>query len=296
MAQQYGTNIVGACAPGKGGAEFLSRPVYSSLAEANAALRPQVVSVFVPPKAAADAIIECVEQEIPLVVAYAEGVPTSDQLRVIILFSRLMMSANEKIQAAIRSQGKSRLIGANCPGMILPHSRVKLGIQPLSVHSPGCVGLASRSGTISYELASQTTTLGLGQSVVFGLGGDPFPGTRTWEALSVMLHDPLTRVICLIGEVGGQMEEEAADVYTQYVAKMKREKREREIKPVVGFVAGQQTERGKMYGHAGAVWYEDWESAASKKKCWEEAGFKMAPTLGDVGALLKEEAGRVGIA
>jgi succinyl-CoA synthetase alpha subunit len=178
--------------------------------------------------------------------------------------------------------------------MILPHSLVKLGIQPLSVHTPGIVGLASRSGTISYELASQTTSLGLGQSVVFGLGGDPFPGTRTWEALHVMLHDPLTKVVCLIGEVGGQMEEEAAELYEEYTREMRA--KGKEAKPVVGFIAGMQTERGKVYGHAGAVWHDDWESAGSKKRCWEKAGFVMADTLGDVGGLLKREAMRLGLA
>lgn len=159
------------------------------------------------------------------------------------------------------------------------------------MHYPGSIGLASRSGTISYELASQTSALGLGQSVVFGLGGDPFPGTRTWEALRVMLDDNATKVICLIGEVGGQMEEEAAAVYADYLKNLGPGEK---AKPVVGFIAGQSTERGKMYGHAGAIWYEDWESAASKKKCWTDAGFIMAPTLGDVGDLIREQAVRVG--
>ena len=175
--------------------------------------------------------------------------------------------------------------------MILPHSLVKLGIQPLSVHSPGCVGLASRSGTISYELAAQTTALGLGQSVVFGLGGDPFPGTRTWEALSMMLKDPKTKVVCLIGANRGQMEEESAAVYVEDNAPLSA--LGKQPKPVVGFIAGRQTERGKMYGHAGAVWHEDYESAASKKQCWLDAGFAIAPTLGDVGELLQVEAARL---
>jgi succinyl-CoA synthetase alpha subunit len=112
--------------------------------------------------------------------------------------------ADDQVQQALRSQSRSRLVGANCPGVIYPHARVKLGIQPLSVHQPGFVGLASRSGTVSYELANLTTSLGLGQSVVFGLGGDPFPGTRTWETLRYMINDPLTQVICLVGEIGGQ--------------------------------------------------------------------------------------------
>lgn len=191
VAYEYGTNVVGACAPKKGGQEFLGKPVFGDVKEAVSALRPRIASVFAPPSAAADSLIECIEAEIPLVVAYAEGVSQHDQLRV---------------QAALRSQNKTRVIGANCPGAIFPHQRIKLGIQPLKVHSPGIVGLISRSGTISYDLAQQTTSLGLGQSAVFGLGGDPFPGTRSWEALKVLLEDPLTKIVCLVGEIGGQSE------------------------------------------------------------------------------------------
>ncbi|RSH93535.1 hypothetical protein EHS25_007893 [Saitozyma podzolica] len=248
VAQDYGTNIVGACAPNKGGQAFLDRPVFGSVREGVHELRPRIASVFVPPQSAAESIIECIEAEIPLVVAYAEGISTKDQLRV---------------QRALRSQSRTRLIGANCPGAIFPHQRVKLGIQPLSVHSPGYVGLASRSGTISYELAAQASALGLGQSVVFGLGGDPFPGTRTWEALRFMLDDPLTRIICLVGEVGGQMEEEAATVYEEYLKSLRPGQT---TKPVVGFIAGQSTQRGLMYGHSGAVWWDEQETAGAKKQ------------------------------
>ncbi|GFZ44366.1 SCS-alpha [Saitozyma sp. JCM 24511] len=277
VAQDYGTNIVGSCAPNKGGQTFLDRPVFGGVREGVEKLKPRIASVFVPPQAAADSIIECIEAEIPLVVAYAEGVPTKDQLRV---------------QRALRSQTKTRVIGANCPGVIFPHHKVKLGIQPLGVHSPGYIGLASRSGTISYELAAQTSALGLGQSVVLGLGGDPFPGTRTWEALQFMLDDPLTKVICLVGEVGGQMEEEAAAVYEQYLRCLPSGQKP---KPVVGFIAGQSTKRGLVYGHAGAVWWEDQEAAGPKKQRWTDAGFVMAPTLGDLGGLLEQEVAKMGL-
>lgn len=274
-AFNYGTNIVGASAPKKGGQEFLGKPVYGAVQEAVSALRPRIASVFAPPSAAADSIIECIEAEIPLVVSYAEGVPQYDQLRV---------------QAALRSQNKTRLIGANCPGAIFPHQRIKLGIQPLQVHSPGIVGLISRSGTISYDLAQQTTTLGLGQSAVFGLGGDPFPGTRSWEALKVLLEDPLTKIVCVVGEVGGQMEEEAAAYYASYRANNPNPK------PVVGFVAGAATELGKVYGHAGAVWWDTKETTAAKRQALAEAGFIMAPTIGDIGGLIKAEVDRLGLA
>jgi succinyl-CoA synthetase alpha subunit len=275
VAFEYGTNIVGASAPKKGGQEFLGKPVYGGVQEAVNALRPRIASVFAPPVAAADSIIECIEAEIPLVVSYAEGVPQKDQLRV---------------QAALRSQNKTRVIGANCPGAIFPHQRIKLGIQPLRVHSPGMVGLISRSGTISYDLAQQTTTLGLGQSAVFGLGGDPFPGTRSWEALKVLLEDPLTKIVCVVGEVGGQMEEEAAAYYAAY------RKATANPKPVVGFVAGAATQRGKVYGHAGAVWWEPNETTASKRQAMADAGFVMAPTIGDIGGLIKSEVDRLGLA
>jgi len=271
VAQKFGTNIVGAVAPGKGGHEFLGKPVYGSLREGVEETQPYAIEVFVPPRSAADAIIDCVENETPLIVSLAEGIPTHDQLRV---------------QSALRSQPKSRLMGANCPGMIIPSKKLKLGIQPLHVHSPGRVGLASRSGTISYELAAQTTALGLGQSIVCGLGGDMFPGTRTWEALQLMLDDDRTEVICLVGEIGGQMEEEAAAIYTQYLSSLSSTQRP---KPVVGFIAGQATRRGLTYGHAGAIWWDEDESAARKKEVWEKAGFRMARTIGDIGGLIKEE-------
>ncbi|WOO83131.1 Succinate--CoA ligase [ADP-forming] subunit alpha, mitochondrial [Vanrija pseudolonga] len=271
VAKEYGTNIIGAVAPNKGGQEFLGTPTFGSVKEGVAALKPRIASVFVPPQAAADSIIECIEAEIPLIVAYAEGVPTHEQL---------------KVQRALRSQSKSRLVGANCPGVIFPHQRVKLGIQPLRVHSPGSIGIVSRSGTVSYELAGATTALGLGQSAVYGLGGDPFPGTRTWEALQLMLEDPYTKVICLVGEIGGQMEEEAAAVYKAYVAGLAPGAKP---KPVVGFVAGAATQQGLMYGHAGAIWWSPDETANAKRQVLADAGMIMAPTLGDIGGLLKRE-------
>ncbi|BEI81356.1 hypothetical protein CcaverHIS002_0205160 [Cutaneotrichosporon cavernicola] len=268
ISKNYGTNIVGTVAPKKGGQEMVGKPVFNTVKEGVAALKPRIASVFVPPFAAADAIIECIEAEIPLVVAYAEGIPTQEQL---------------KVQRALRSQNKTRVVGANCPGVIFPHERIKLGIQPLQVHSPGCVGIATRSGTISYELAAQTTALGLGQSAVYGLGGDPFPSTRTWEALQLILDDPKAKFGVLVGEVGGQMEEEAAQVLGEVA------------KPIVGFVAGAATERGLMYGHAGAVWWNQNETAVAKRQVWKDAGFIMADTLGDLGPLIKETADKMGL-
>ena len=270
IASDYGTNIVGFAAPNKGGQEFIGKPVYGSMGEAIKELKPRIASLFVPVHAAADAMIDAIEAEIPLIVAYAEGIPTRDQLRV---------------QAALRSQNKSRVVGANCPGVIFPHERVKLGIQPLPVHSPGDIGIVSRSGTISYDLAAQTSALGLGQSAVYGLGGDPFPCTRTWEAVQLMIEDPKTKVICIVGECGGQMEEEAAQVYAEYVRNLPAGQ---VPKPAVGFVAGEATKRGLMYGHAGAVWWEPEERTLAKKKFMQNAGITMADTLGDLGALIKQ--------
>jgi len=276
ISQEFGTNIVGAVAPGRGGSTFLDRPVYGKVTEAVSELNPFAVSVFVPPQAAADAIIECIEAEVPLVVSVAEGIPTHDQL---------------KVQSVLRSQWKSRLVGANSPGLIIPSAKFKLGIQPLSVHSPGRVGIASRSGTLSYELASQTTALGLGQSIVFGLGGDPFPGTTTCEALEWMLNDPATEIICIVGEIGGQMEEEAAAA----VARYRSDPRNKPFKPMIGFIAGQLAERGRLHGHAGAIWYEDSESAANKIAMWRKAGITVADRLGDIGRLIKEAADEIQI-
>lgn len=275
VALNFGTNIVGAVSPGKDGQTFLSKPVYGSLAKGVAESSPYAVSVFVPPHAAASAIMECIEAEVPLIVSVAEGIPTHDQL---------------KIQAMLRQQGKSRLLGPNCPGMIIPGIKLKLGIQPLSVHSPGRIGLVSRSGTISYELAAKTSELGYGQSFVFGLGGDPFPGTRTWEALDLMLYDDTTEVICVVGEIGGQMEEEAAEVYKSYLANIAPGQIP---KPVVGFIAGQSAAHGVMHGHAGAIWWEEAEKATSKIKVWEQAGFVVAKTIGDIGALIKAEVDKI---
>lgn len=277
IAQKWGTNIVGATAPKKGGQELLGKPVFNTVREGVEALKPRIASVFVPPSGAADSIIECIEAEIPLIVAYAEGVPTQEQL---------------KVQRVLRSQNKSRVVGANCPGVIFPHQKVKLGIQPLHIHTPGSVGIATRSGTISYELAAQTSHLGLGQSAVYGLGGDPFPGTRTWEALQLMLEDPVCKMIVLVGEVGGQMEEEAADVYQRYIRSLSPGQA---AKPVVGFVTGAATERGLVYGHAGAVWWNQEETAVAKRKVWADAGFVMADTLGDLGPLIKQEADKLSL-
>lgn len=259
----FGTNIVGGTSPGKGGREHLGKPVYNTVREAVRDLKPHVSSVFVPAILAADAIIEAIEAEVPLIVAYAEGVPTHDQLR---------------IRDALQSQSRSRLVGANCPGMSAVVSKCKLGISPVNGLLPGKVGVAARSGTLSYEASQQLKDVGLGQSYVFGLGGDPFPGTRTAEALEFMLSDDSTEGIVLIGEIGGTMEEEVADLLS----------RTKTSKPIVGYIAGQSIPQSRTFGHAGALWEDGLLGAKDKIALWERAGIRMAPTPGDIGKVMLE--------
>ncbi|KAH8928237.1 putative succinyl-CoA ligase subunit alpha, mitochondrial-like protein [Atractiella rhizophila] len=269
IALNYGTNIVGGVSPGKGGQKMFDRPVYSTLKEAVNELKPDASLVFVPPKLAADAIINAIEEEIGLVVAVAEGIPTHDQL---------------KIMHALKSQNKTRLVGANSPGLICPINTFKLGIQPLAVHTPGRIGVAGRSGTMTYEAASQLSELGLGQSYVFGLGGDPFPGSQLF-ASAILFNSRHCGYegIVLIGEVGGQMEEEAADFLNSLSPTD-----ERRAKPIVGYVAGQQVIPFKAHGHAGAWWDGERGGVADKRTLWESAGIRLAENLGKVGVCMKE--------
>ncbi|KAI5478811.1 hypothetical protein MNV49_004543 [Pseudohyphozyma bogoriensis] len=272
IPQKFGTNIVGGVSPNKGGTTHLGVPVYSTLKEAVKQLQPDVISVFVPPLLAAPAILEAVDERVPLIVSVAEGIPAHDQML---------------IHQSLKCQSYSRLVGANCPGLINTRG-CKLGIQPLHIHTPGCIGIAGRSGTLTYEAAASTTSAGLGQSFVFGLGGDLYPGTRTSEALQYLLTDPDTTGIVLIGEIGGEMEEEVA-VYLEEREK-RGEDRGMRRKPIVGVIVGEASEglRGRILGHSGARWERESEKAGEKKRRWREVGIEVVETPGEVGSVLKK--------
>lgn len=250
-------------------------PLFPSVATAKRELAAEygdhgidAAAVFVPPAAAADAVIECVEAEIATIVAVAEGIPTRDQMRVM---------------AVLHTQERSRYVGANSPGYTNPRG-ARLGIAPLAAAMPGYVGIAARSGTLSYEAMGATKDLGMGQSYCLGLGGDYYPGTRTDEALEFLLNDDATRAIILIGEVGGSMEEDAA-AYLQALPR-------RPSKPIVGFVAGLAVPPGRKYGHAGAIYDDDalvMHSAQQKRSQWRDAGIIVTATIGDTAAALQAE-------
>lgn len=268
LSESIGTNIVGGVTPGKGGQQHLDKPVYDKLADAVRDLKPHATAVFVPPSLAADAIIDAIQCEIPLIVSVAEGVPLRDQMR---------------IMAALHSQSASRLVGCNSPGMMSPAGGCRLGISPVSVAAPGPVGIASRSGTLSYEAAWSTRHLG--QSTILGLGGDFYPGTRHAEAVDFFMQDTQTKAIVLVGEVGGVMEEEAAErikeLYTNADGSLH--------KPVVGFIAGRNVPPGQIFGHAGAIWRDGLNSADQKRKALSDVGVVVVDAIGDVGQAAEKE-------
>jgi succinyl-CoA synthetase alpha subunit len=258
---EYGTNLVGGVTPGKGGTKVLDRPIFNTVYEARKEAGANATMIFVPPPFAADAILEAIDAGIELIVAITEGIPVLDMLRV----KKALGHAN----------GKSRLIGPNCPGVITPGA-CKIGIMPGHIHKPGRVGVVSKSGTLTYEAVGQLTALGIGQSSCVGIGGDPLHGTSFIDVLDLFNKDADTDAVIMIGEIGGTSEIQAAEWIK---ANMK--------KPVVGFVAGQTAPKGKRMGHAGAIISGGKGTAAEKYEAMRECGIHTVLSAGEIGDTLK---------
>ncbi|EEU37763.1 uncharacterized protein NECHADRAFT_54871, partial [Fusarium vanettenii 77-13-4] len=262
---EYGTNVVGGVSPGKGGQTHLDLPVFSTVQEAMAEVKPHVSAVFVPAQFAAKAIIESIEAEVPLVVSVAEHVPVHDMLRV---------------HEILRTQSKTRLVGPNCPGIIAPE-QCRVGIMPYKQYTRGCVGIVSKSGTLSYEAVGSTSRAGLGQSIVVGMGGDMLPGTTLADGLRLFFEHEETKGIIVIGEIGGEAELEAADLIKEY-------RKTANPKPVVAMVAGRTAPEGKTMGHAGAVFSAGDITAGAKAKALEDAGAIVVAHPGVMGETMRE--------
>jgi succinyl-CoA synthetase alpha subunit len=261
--RDYGTNVVSGVTPGKGGQDFEGVPIYNTVQDAVDATGANASMILVPPPFAADAIMEAADAEIPLIVAITEGVPVLD-----------MVSAVSFVY-----QKGSRLIGPNCPGIITP-GQIKIGIMPGSIHKTGQVGVVSRSGTLTYEAVGQLTRVGLGQSTCIGIGGDPVNGTNFIDCLKLFQEDLQTEAIVMIGEIGGDAEEQAAAYAKDNVSK-----------PIVSFIAGQTAPPGRRMGHAGAIISGGHGTAAEKMNALEAAGIHVVETPAEIGEKMLEVLG-----
>jgi succinyl-CoA synthetase alpha subunit len=252
---EYGTNVVGGVTPGKGGSTHLDRPVFNTVADAVSKAGADVSIIFVPPAFAADAIMEAADAGIKVIICITEGIPTNDMITA---------------KAFVKEKGCT-LIGPNCPGVMTP-GEAKVGIMPGFIFKKGTIGVVSKSGTLTYEAVDQLTKLGLGQSTAIGIGGDPIIGTTTKEAVELLMNDPETTGIVMIGEIGGGMEAEAAHWIKAHGTK-----------PVVGFIAGQTAPKGRRMGHAGAIVGGADDTAAAKMKIMAECGIHVVQSPADIG-------------
>ena len=261
QSKDYGTDFVGGVTPGKGGTMHEGSPVFNTVHEAVKKTGANAAMIFVPPMNAADSIMECLEEEVPLIICITEGIPVQDMV---------------KVKAALRTHKNSRLVGPNCPGIITP-GECKIGIMPGHIHMPGNVGFVSRSGTLTYEAVYQLTQRDIGQSTCIGLGGDPLMGMNFIDALELFEKDPQTEVVVMIGEIGGTAEVEAARWIKKNMSK-----------PVVAFIAGATAPRAKRMGHAGAIILSNEETADSKFKILEECGVHVVRSPADIGQKVQE--------
>jgi succinyl-CoA synthetase alpha subunit len=257
---EYGTNVVGGVTPGKGGGIHLEKPVFNTVKDAVETTGADVSVIFVPPAFAADAIMEAADAGIGVIVCITEGIPTKDMIMV----SEFLKNKD------------SRLVGPNCPGVITP-GEAKVGIMPGFIHEPGRIGIVSRSGTLTYEAVDQLTKTGLGQTTAIGIGGDPIIGTTTRDAIELLMNDPKTEGIVMIGEIGGTMEADAANYVKEFGTK-----------PVVGFIAGATAPKGRTMGHAGAIIGGKDDTAEAKKAIMRDCGIHVVDSPADIGKKMAE--------
>ncbi|HPF10258.1 MAG TPA: succinate--CoA ligase subunit alpha [Flavobacteriaceae bacterium] len=258
---EYGTNVVGGVTPGKGGQMHLERPVFNTVAEAVAKVGADTSIIFVPPAFAADAIMEAAEAGIKVIITITEGIPVAD-----------MINAAQYVKTR-----NCRLIGPNCPGVITP-GEAKVGIMPGFVFKKGKVGIVSKSGTLTYEAADQVVKQGLGITTAIGIGGDPIIGTTTKEAVEMLINDPETEAVVMIGEIGGQLEADAAQWYQKSGS----------TKPIVGFIAGETAPAGRTMGHAGAIVGGSDDTAQAKKKIMRACGIHVVDSPAEIGKKVAE--------